>query len=464
MRQSGLASSSDGVPVAGSPSSGQHDDVRGGSVETGDERNSSQVGDTQAAGRRRGRRPRQRCKCLADGCSVGLCPEDPEKLRRAQLCADHFKAEVVTVEGSASRYCHQCARVHPLARFEGLKRSCKARTERRKARLQANRCPRIHSKISAISDPPGNSEDVGGGSCSGSAHVQQVPAECQRLNSEYRTPAVAEPTNSWRPAISSVVSPHAQLPAAASRSPLRHSSNTQQPNTHTVTASTRLGVTNDETVYGILAASGKIGTLSASGASAARTSPSSSSATKTPPAPVMLKPPLRIVSKNRPDINEGSTSSPQFCRTITQPIEIHQPGWEAHRWKHDVGSPNVARVHHRQAFSAPTAPAILDDGKAPHDSFAPSRHTAPAADELFATAVDNLATPTRNSCPPTFVSNVNNACTSLSSMMLAGDIMLHDGDERPSSVVAQQQDWSPGDLRFIMEAQMHIHEQSRPAS
>jgi hypothetical protein len=69
-------------------------------------------------------------ECQADGCTSLL---DVAR-SRARLCTLHQKADSVIVRGVGSRYCNQCVRAHPVSQFDGLKRSCRARGERKKKR------------------------------------------------------------------------------------------------------------------------------------------------------------------------------------------------------------------------------------------------------------------------------------------------------------------------------------------
>mmetsp|Transcript_43364 Transcript_43364/g.112343 ORF Transcript_43364/g.112343 Transcript_43364/m.112343 type:complete len:865 (-) Transcript_43364:303-2897(-) len=71
--------------------------------------------------------------CGADGCEIAL----PAGGGLLPLCANHLKAEAFLREGELSRFCTQCARAHSLDSFDGKRRTCRVRIERRQKRLTA---------------------------------------------------------------------------------------------------------------------------------------------------------------------------------------------------------------------------------------------------------------------------------------------------------------------------------------
>eukprot|EP00873_Tetraselmis_striata_P010233 jgi/Tetstr1/430497/TSEL_020305.t2 len=70
-------------------------------------------------------------ECAADGCATVL----PGGAAAGLLCAEHTKAEDFLRDGEPSRYCTQCTRSHNLRDFDGKRRTCRSRIERRNKRL-----------------------------------------------------------------------------------------------------------------------------------------------------------------------------------------------------------------------------------------------------------------------------------------------------------------------------------------
>ena len=50
-----------------------------------------------------------------------------------------MQVHVIEIEGAPSRFCQQCGRFHPLAEFEGARRSCRSKLDAHNARRKAKR-------------------------------------------------------------------------------------------------------------------------------------------------------------------------------------------------------------------------------------------------------------------------------------------------------------------------------------
>ncbi|KAK2077399.1 hypothetical protein QBZ16_004244 [Prototheca wickerhamii] len=105
---------------------------------------SSEASTRPRAGRgSRGPRPRlfAKGKCQADGCTVDLL-KLPYYYQRNHICTHHNKALSFHRQGEEVRFCQRCGVAHPLAEYQGTKRSCErqlARHNVRRRRLAADR-------------------------------------------------------------------------------------------------------------------------------------------------------------------------------------------------------------------------------------------------------------------------------------------------------------------------------------
>ncbi|KXZ54995.1 hypothetical protein GPECTOR_3g16 [Gonium pectorale] len=69
----------------------------------------------------------------ADGCGRDLSSEKTY-LQRYSVCEAHFKADAVVVGGQEVRFCQQCNKFQDVRDFEGMRRSCVARSKHRNMR------------------------------------------------------------------------------------------------------------------------------------------------------------------------------------------------------------------------------------------------------------------------------------------------------------------------------------------
>ncbi|CAO2202507.1 unnamed protein product [Urochloa humidicola] len=74
--------------------------------------------------------------CQVDHCRADLTGAKAYH-RRHKVCVAHSRAAGTPVAGMTQRFCQMCSRFHPLAEFDGLKRSCRRRLThaRRRARF-----------------------------------------------------------------------------------------------------------------------------------------------------------------------------------------------------------------------------------------------------------------------------------------------------------------------------------------
>eukprot|EP00951_Prasinocladus_malaysianus_P023600 scaffold201280_cov38-Prasinocladus_malaysianus.AAC.1 len=66
-------------------------------------------------------------------CQVPDCPSDLQEQsrynRRYRICDDHRKMLSVDMNGSQLRFCQQCARLQPVDKFKGDRKSCQTSLE-----------------------------------------------------------------------------------------------------------------------------------------------------------------------------------------------------------------------------------------------------------------------------------------------------------------------------------------------
>mmetsp|Transcript_28747 Transcript_28747/g.80946 ORF Transcript_28747/g.80946 Transcript_28747/m.80946 type:complete len:264 (-) Transcript_28747:673-1464(-) len=74
--------------------------------------------------------------CCADGCKAELS-QLKEYFRRRKLCEECINSREIQYCGQSMRFCQQCSKLHPVAEFDGPKRSCRKRLE--KHRLAVSR-------------------------------------------------------------------------------------------------------------------------------------------------------------------------------------------------------------------------------------------------------------------------------------------------------------------------------------
>jgi hypothetical protein len=89
-----------------------------------------------------GPRPRRFAKnaCQADGCAADLAA-DSAYCRRNHVCPACLKAPEIGVQGVRSRFCQRCGLSHPLAEFDGSRKSCRAALAKVSARRRRRREP-----------------------------------------------------------------------------------------------------------------------------------------------------------------------------------------------------------------------------------------------------------------------------------------------------------------------------------
>ena len=63
-----------------------------------------------------------------DGCHESL-RELKEYHQRYKICEHHLKLPCIIREGVKQRFCQQCGRFHDMVKFDGDKRSCRARLQ-----------------------------------------------------------------------------------------------------------------------------------------------------------------------------------------------------------------------------------------------------------------------------------------------------------------------------------------------
>ncbi|GIL65700.1 hypothetical protein Vafri_19379 [Volvox africanus] len=163
--------------------------------------------------------------CQVDGCGRDLSGEKAY-LQRYSVCDMHFKADVAMVQGQEMRFCQQCNKFQDLREFEGVRRSCAARSKDRNLRrrlhttlqkggaseelhvpaaavltqpppqqqLQSGSPGRSGCKVgrtdAAGSDDSGGQAGSGHASMGGSAAMARVPAEGGMGDSEYSLDAM----------------------------------------------------------------------------------------------------------------------------------------------------------------------------------------------------------------------------------------------------------------------------------
>lgn len=96
----------------------------------------SQSSGSQSSGKAvRGPRPRlfHKDRCQADGCSYDL-KKLPFYNRRNHICMAHKTADEYLRLGDRVRFCQRCGLAHPLADFDGVKRSCRKKLEKHNER------------------------------------------------------------------------------------------------------------------------------------------------------------------------------------------------------------------------------------------------------------------------------------------------------------------------------------------
>ncbi|GFR48104.1 hypothetical protein Agub_g9791, partial [Astrephomene gubernaculifera] len=71
--------------------------------------------------------------CQVDGCGRELLGEKAY-LQRYSVCEQHFKADVALLHGQEVRFCQQCNKFQDIREFEGVRRSCAARSKDRNLR------------------------------------------------------------------------------------------------------------------------------------------------------------------------------------------------------------------------------------------------------------------------------------------------------------------------------------------
>uniref|UniRef100_A0A7S1SVW9 SBP-type domain-containing protein n=1 Tax=Tetraselmis chuii TaxID=63592 RepID=A0A7S1SVW9_9CHLO len=86
-------------------------------------------------------------------CQVKGCVADLTKLReynqRFKICSEHQHAETVMRGDEPLRFCQQCARLQPLADFDGKKRSCRISLEQLSVRRRKQKKIRSHDEAGA---------------------------------------------------------------------------------------------------------------------------------------------------------------------------------------------------------------------------------------------------------------------------------------------------------------------------
>lgn len=71
-----------------------------------------------------------RCPAHAPAASCLPCPLPPSaassaRLQKYRICAEHHRAPLLQLEAGPGRFCQQCSKPHPLAAFDGDRRSCR---------------------------------------------------------------------------------------------------------------------------------------------------------------------------------------------------------------------------------------------------------------------------------------------------------------------------------------------------
>eukprot|EP00873_Tetraselmis_striata_P014029 jgi/Tetstr1/434293/TSEL_023400.t1 len=121
---------------------------------------------------------KKRAVCQVAGCTADLAALKEYNVR-FKICRFHQQAEMVLREDTPSRFCQQCARFHPLAVFDGTKRSCRTSlellNERRRKHKTVNRTPSQSHSLGAAPSAP-SPEDGSQFSHSTASEVRKRPA------------------------------------------------------------------------------------------------------------------------------------------------------------------------------------------------------------------------------------------------------------------------------------------------
>ncbi|KAF8058887.1 P4H3 [Scenedesmus sp. PABB004] len=140
----------------------------GSSSQGGDSRGSNDADAAAGDAARRGKAPPMQCQ--VEGCASDLTAEGKAYCMKRRLCNEHMRADAVAVRDRQGqwRFCFQCGKLEPLARFEGLKRSCRVRLAQRKQR-ETRRCASDvgnaygRGKAASRAGRAGRGADAGGG-------------------------------------------------------------------------------------------------------------------------------------------------------------------------------------------------------------------------------------------------------------------------------------------------------------
>jgi len=117
---------------------------------------------------------RNRRRLAAKGCAADGCTTVPGGGAAGPLCAEHKEAEEFLRDGERSRYCTQCTRSHSLFDFDGKRRTCRGRIERRNKRLATLKkaAGRATSPLAPVPAPSNKTRSQG---CDESPRQQKPP-------------------------------------------------------------------------------------------------------------------------------------------------------------------------------------------------------------------------------------------------------------------------------------------------
>ncbi|EFJ45908.1 hypothetical protein VOLCADRAFT_93794 [Volvox carteri f. nagariensis] len=120
-------------------------------------------------------------RCQADGCMADLSGLR-RYFRRYHVCETHIRSQVVHIGGREVRFCDQCSTFHPLAFFDGVRRTCRDKLEqnrmKRRARKQqnANHAGAITAAALAGAAAAASGNNNGGGGRSDDVDSDDQPA------------------------------------------------------------------------------------------------------------------------------------------------------------------------------------------------------------------------------------------------------------------------------------------------
>ncbi|GIL52508.1 hypothetical protein Vafri_8358 [Volvox africanus] len=152
-------------------------------------------------------------RCQVDGCVADLSGLRPY-FRRYHVCETHIRSQVVAIKNHEVRFCDQCSTFHPIAKFDGGRRTCRQKLEHNRQRRRTRRSQSARNELDAKKDATaactlssGGSTDAGDcnvtvrlatsqGCSAASAHGED--AQGMRLQVVDRTLAHATSNGPWR--------------------------------------------------------------------------------------------------------------------------------------------------------------------------------------------------------------------------------------------------------------------------